>query len=168
MPMIHDFETRANEIANAYWAKRAEPGGSVIVDGRLHHSDECQALWDELGTLASDATDANRRWAADHGVPERLLFLVGPNAPTVEVQAFRFRAPFAGDAYDLDQMISRLSFQQLDAAGKGWPHTAVWFSHEHRVVITYCEGDTDIEHVFTADRFSARLREIAAWYREHL
>lgn len=142
---------KSEELANLYWRKRQEPGGTIErADGRIGHSDECQVIWEQI--IAE--LDAERAGARDAllamGVPPKLA-ATGQRIFETSEDSIRWSAAWPHEAaLRLDPMLSELGCRLIEEWTDGTRY--VWTDDAH-LIFTLCEGDLSGEWYTTAPAF---------------
>lgn len=177
---MHDYKERSEALANAYWAARCEPGGTIEIPNyqftvdsygvatvrklgtKVEHSRKAQQIWDEMGELTEESTRLTQARLAELGVPMNIVRWAGPNPP---------RPAEGGGGVMVTTSMSDNAFQRI-AHFLELDHLAVAESayrsccHDGKnLIFTYCEGDVSIEWYWNEARFHAALRSAEEYYR---
>lgn len=161
---VTDVDKRTDDLANAYWRARQEPGGTIENDkGGVSHSPKAAALWDEMGTIHGPAATENEATLVRCGMDGKLAKLLSsPKDLIVEESCLRLTGHSPVDGFRLDQLLSP-PLRDVEA----WCNSFRWvWTDDDRLMVTYCEGDLSLQIHFTPEAFQAAYADAERFYAE--
>lgn len=155
-----------DELTNLYWRKRREPGGTIEdPDGRIHHSEECQRIWDQVGDLLASQRDETKKTLLFEGVPEWAATLAGADLPIISEDSASWAGAWPSDGVGLlDRYLEKQGCELIHEWTDG--HRWVWTDRQH-ALITCVEGDLSVEWAHSTAAFDRIYQAATAFYEEN-
>ena len=157
------IDQKMEDLANAYWRARGEPGGTITLDnGDIDQSPKAQALWDEMGPIHTAAAKENQATLTRCGVPSKLAKLLASSKDmTLEATRLSWPGHCPIDAHNLDRFLSP-PMRTVEEWTKG--ATWVW-TDDDRLIVTACEGDLSCALYFSPEAYAAAWAEADEFYK---
>lgn len=151
-----------DDLTDRYWRLRRADGGTQVVNGRVCHSDECQALMEQVDEVINSATVANRAWLLSVGVPEELSFTISYNPPVEHNGGLSWRGAWPSNwgGYSIDRYLPRTRLVDEWCLGD----SRCVYTDDTTMIVTYCEGDLSVQYHTNPDAFEAAMQQARAFY----